>query len=550
MHPLRIVLAYLGGHVTATGRAARGARGARSTSGRSEVIMPVTVEEAVPQMSDVPHYPMFIDGGWVEGASRHDIHAPATGRLAATVALGSVEHADQAVEAALKAHRSGPWSSLHPEQRADLIDEIADYLTARQQLLAGLVTDENGASIRQATAFHVGVALASLRYFAQLARTFEFERKLDPVELPLPAQGFIRYEPVGVVAAILPFNFPMVLGAWKIGPALAAGNTLVVKPDENTPLTLLEIGKAAEAVGLPPGVFNVITGDGPTVGARLSEHPDVRKIAFTGSTEVGRLVMQGASTNIKKVTLELGGKGPSIILDDADLDLAIPGSLFAFLMYNGQVCESGTRVLVPRSRQDEIVQRMVAKLASLKIGDPHDPATDFGPVFSAEAKQRIEGYLETARLDGATVAFAAAVPKADEFQDGHWVGPTILTDVTNDMRIAREEVFGPVGVIIPYDTVDEAIEIANDTEYGLAAGVWGGDEERAMEVARRLQAGTVWVNDWHAFPLNGPFGGYKQSGIGRELSADALHEYTEVKYIHRAANQDPNQRLYGLLFGH
>jgi betaine-aldehyde dehydrogenase len=512
--------------------------------------MPATVEEAVPQMSDVPHYPMFIDGDWVEGASRHEIHAPATGRLAATVALGSVEHADQAVEAALKAHRSGPWSSLHPEQRADLIDQMADYLTARQQLLAGLVTDENGASIRQATAFHVGVALASLHYFAQLARTFEFERKLDPVELPLPAQGFIRYEPVGVVAAILPFNFPMVLGAWKIGPALAAGNTLVVKPDENTPLTLLEIGKAAEAVGFPPGVFNVITGDGPTVGARLSEHPDVRKIAFTGSTEVGRLVMQGASTNIKKVTLELGGKGPSIILDDADLDLAIPGSLFAFLMYNGQVCESGTRVLVPRSRHDEIVQRMVAKLASLKIGDPHDPATDFGPVFSAEAKQRIEGYIETARLDGATVAFAGEVPKADEFQGGHWVGPTILTDVTNDMRIAREEVFGPVGVIIPYDTVDEAIEIANDTEYGLAGGVWGGDEDRAMEVARRLQAGTVWVNDWHAFPLNGPFGGYKQSGIGRELSADALHEYTEVKYIHRAANQDPNQRLYGLLFGH
>jgi betaine-aldehyde dehydrogenase len=501
-------------------------------------------------MSDVPHYPMLIDGNWVEGVARHEIRAPATGRLAATVALGSVEHADRAVEAALTAHRSGVWSSLDPERRGELIGRMADHLTARQEHLAGLVTDENGASIRQAGAFHVGVALASLQYFAHMARTFAFERRLDPVELPLPAQGFVRYEPVGVVGAILPFNFPMVLGAWKIGPALAAGNTLVVKPDENTPLTLLEIGKAAEAVGVPPGVFNVITGDGPSVGARLAEHPDVRKIAFTGSTEVGRLVMQAASTNIKKVTLELGGKGPSIILDDADLDLAVPGSLFAFLMYNGQVCESGTRVLVPRSRHDEIVRRMVDKLASLRIGDPHDPATDFGPIFSAEAKHRIESYIETAKAEGATIAFEGELPEADELQGGHWVRPTILVDVTNDMRIAREEVFGPVGVIIPYDSVDEAIEIANDTEYGLAAGVWGADEDRAMAVARRLEAGTVWVNDWHAFPLNGPFGGYKQSGLGRELGADALHEYTEAKYIHRAANQDPRQRLYGLLFGH
>jgi acyl-CoA reductase-like NAD-dependent aldehyde dehydrogenase len=531
-----------------TGHAARGA--VRGRTGFSEVTTSVTVEEAVPQVNDVPHYPMFIDGDWVDGASTHEIHAPATGRLAATVAVGSIEQADQAVDAALKAHRSGVWSSLHPERRADLIDQLADHLGARQQQLATLVTDENGASIRQASAFHVGVALASMRYFAQLARTFEFERKLDPVELPLPAQGFVRYEPVGVVAAILPFNFPMVLGAWKIGPALAAGNTLVVKPDENTPLTLLEIGKAAEAVGLPAGVFNVITGDGPTIGGRLSTHPDVRKIAFTGSTEVGRLVMQGAAANIKKVTLELGGKGPSIILDDADLDLAVPGSLFAFLMYNGQVCESGTRVLVPRSRHEEIVQRMVTRLASLQMGDPHDPATDFGPIFSAEAKQRIEGYIEAAKADGATVAFEGELPDAEVFRGGHWVRPTILTNVTNVMPIAREEVFGPVGVVIPYDTVDEAVEIANDTEYGLAAGVWGADEDRAMDAARRLEAGTVWVNDWHAFPLNGPFGGYKQSGLGRELGAHALHEYTEVKYIHRAANQDPTQRLYGLLFGH
>lgn len=364
----------------------------------------------------------------------------------------------------------------------------------------------------------------------------------------MPAFGTLRREPIGVVGAILPFSFPLVLGMWKIGPALAAGNTLVVKPDEKTPLTLLELARAAQAAGLPPGVLNIITGPGETVGARLAAHPDIRKIAFTGSTEVGRLIMKGAATNIKRVTLELGGKGPSVILDDADLDLAVPGSLFAFLMYNGHVCESGTRILVPRQRHDEIVARMVDKASTLRVGDPHDPETDFGPISCAEAAERVTNYVEAAVADGARIAFQGELPTGERFRNGHWARPTILTDVTNDMAIAREEIFGPVGVVIAYDTVEEAVAIANDTEYGLAAGVWGADEQRAMDVAGQLQAGTVWVNDWHQFPLSGPFGGMKQSGLGRELGAHAIDEYTEEQYIHRAANQDPCRRIYGLLF--
>lgn len=498
----------------------------------------------------VRHHRMYVDGTWLDAPDKHEIRDPATGQVVATVALGSAQDADRAVEAARRAHCPGVWRGLSPAERADVLDRMYASLDERRAELAHLVADENGACVRQAEAFHIGVALASLKYFAEQARSYSFERDLGESTIPLPAHGVLRREPIGVVGAILPFNFPMVLGMWKIGPALAAGNTMVVKPDENTPLTLLAIAEAAEAAGLPPGVLNIITGPGETVGARLAEHPDVRKIAFTGSTEVGRLIMRGAAANIKRVTLELGGKGPSVILDDADLDIAVPGSLFAFLMYNGQVCESGTRILVPRERHDEIVGRMVAKAGTLQVGDPHDPATDFGPTFCAEAAERVTKYVEAAVADGATIAFQGDLPADERFRDGHWVRPTILTGVTNDMPIAREEIFGPVGVVIPYDTVDEAVAIANDTEYGLAAGVWGSDEARAMDVARRIEAGTVWVNDWHQFPLSGPFGGMKQSGLGRELGAHAIDEYTEEQYIHRAANQDPQRRIYGLLFGH
>lgn len=303
-------------------------------------------------------------------------------------------------------------------------------------------------------------------------------------------------------------TFPLLLAVWKLGPALAAGNCVVIKPDEKTPATLLELARAAEDAGLPRGVLNVVTGEGEVVGKRLAAHPDVRKIAFTGSTAVGRLIGQQASETIKNVTLELGGKGPNIVLPDADLDTAVDGALFAFCLYQGQACESGTRLLLPDSLHDEFVARMIERAKAIKVGDPAEFDTDMGPIISAEQKARIESYIELAPKEGATVAFQAEVPDGP----GHWVPVTILTDVTNDMRVAQEEIFGPVLCVLRYSHVEDAIAIANDTEYGLSAGVWSEDIDAAMEVARRIDAGTVWINDWHMVNAQYQFGGFKQSG--------------------------------------
>lgn len=497
-------------------------------------------------MSEIPSYQMFIDGAWVEGEDTYEITSPATGEVAARVAFGGIAHADAAVAAAKAAHEEGTWRRMSPEQRADVLDRIADSMEAKADLLAGLATAENGVTVRTAGAFHIGLGIANLRVFAAMARGFEPETSNPMSPETADSRSVIRREPIGVCAGIVPFNFPLVLAGWKVGPALAAGNTFVLKCDENTPLTLLELAKSAEEAGLPKGVLNVITGPGETVGDHLAGHPDVRKIGFTGSTEVGKSVQRRAAENVKKVTLELGGKGPNILLDDANLDLAIDGSIFAFLMYSGQVCESGTRLLVPNSRKDEIVQRLVTRLQDVRIGDPNDPATDMGPVASQDQKQRVERYVKIAAEEGATVAYQGELPADPMFESGAWVAPIVYTDVSNDMRIAQEEVFGPLLVVIGYDNDAEAVAIANDSEYGLSAGVWG-SPDRALAVADQLEAGTVWVNDWHAgFPMN-PFGGYKQSGIGRELGPEALFEYTQVKAVQQALDSDWSKRGYALV---
>ncbi|WP_243794371.1 aldehyde dehydrogenase [Saccharopolyspora gloriosae] len=497
-------------------------------------------------MTEAPTYRMFIDGVWVDAPETYDITSPATDEVTARVAFGGVEHADAAVAAAKAAHEDGTWRRMTPEQRADVLDRIADSMEDKVDLLNRLASGENGVTVRTAGAFHIGLGIANLRVFASMARGFEPEQ-LNPMSPETEdSRSVIRREPIGVCAGIVPFNFPLVLAGWKLGPALAAGNTFVLKCDENTPLTLLELAKSAEEAGLPKGVLNVITGPGETVGDRLAGHPDVRKIGFTGSTEVGKVVQRKAADNLKKVTLELGGKGPNILLDDADLDLAIDGSIFAFLMYSGQVCESGTRLLVPESRKEEIVARLVRRVQDVRIGDPLDMNTDMGPVASHDQKKRVERYVEIAAAEGATVAYRGTLPDEAPFHRGAWVPPIIYTDVTNDMRIAREEVFGPVLVVIGYSDDAEAVRIANDSEYGLSAGVWG-SPERAVRVADQLEAGTVWVNDWHAgFPMN-PFGGYKQSGIGRELGPDALAEYTQVKTIQQAKDSDWSKRGYALV---
>jgi aldehyde dehydrogenase (NAD+) len=483
-------------------------------------------------MTSVTHETMFIDGRDVDADGFYEIRHPATDELVCTMAKGTITHADQAVESARAAFESGVWSRMAKAERSEIMRRIAARLASDQEALIEAEISCNGATVRQAAGFHVGMAGVHFGYFAELAASYEFEREIPTDPVPTASLNSLRREPVGVCVAIVPWNFPLILGTWKIGPALAAGNSVVVKVDEKTPLSLLRLAHIAHEEGVPAGVFNLVTGDGPEVGARLAAHPDVDKVAFTGSTAVGREIMRLASGTIKKVTLELGGKGPAIVLDDADLDFTVDGVIFGCMLFSGQMCESGTRLLVPEELHDEIVARLVARAGDLKVGDPNDPATDLGPVISRRQRDRILEYIEGAKADGATIALGGGVPDGEQFERGHWIAPTIITGITNDMRIAREEVFGPVLSVLTYKTIDEAIEIANDTSYGLSAGVWGTDRERAAEVAVRLRAGTTWVNTWHAVDPRLPFGGYKQSGLGREIGLGALDEYTEAKHLH------------------
>ena len=498
-------------------------------------------------MTAVPHFEMFIGGRWVDSAERYEIRSPADEDLIATVARGSLEHADAAVAAAKAAFVEGTWRDTPPAQRADVLRAVTERFAERTYELAELHAREIGATIRMAEPVQFGAALSHMQYLADLTARYEFESG-GPTVRPVLAAGKVRREPIGVCAAIVPWNAPLPLSVWKVFPALGAGNSVVIKPDEHAPLIVLELAKEFERAGLPAGVLNVITGEGEVVGARLAEHPHVRKIAFTGSTAVGKAVMRAAADNVKKVTLELGGKGANIVLADANLETAVDGSLFAFLAHSGQGCESGTRLLLPDALHDEFVSRMVARVKTLKIGDPMDDETDLGPVYSAAQRDRILDYIESAKTEGATLACGGGVPTGPGFEKGFWVEPTIFTDVTPDMRIAREEIFGPVLAVLRYRTVDEAIAIANDTEYGLSAGVWTQNAETAFDVAERLEAGMVWINDWHLAPPEYPFGGVKQSGVGREGGPGALDEYTEQKFISFDMSGGIEGKPYGLLF--
>lgn len=494
------------------------------------------------------HYQMFIDGAWVDAAETFTLVNPANEQAFATAAKGTVEHADLAVAAAKRCHDSGAWRTLSPEARATILEDAASRMEARTEELTELGTRENGITVRLSGPFSVGQPVAFTRAFAALLRTYQWETP-GPMHSPLLAAGLVKRQPIGVCAGIVPWNFPLALAIWKAVPALAAGNTVVLKVDEKTPIGALEFARELHNAGLPAGAFNVITGTGELVGAHLAAHPDVRKIAFTGSTAVGREVMTAAAGNVKRVTLELGGKGPNIVLDDADLDMAVDGSIWAFLMAAGQACESGTRLLLPASIHDEFIDKMTARLATIKLGDPLDAATDLGPVITASQRDKVLAYIEGAKAQGATVAFGGGAPKGAQFDKGFWIEPTVLTGCTNDMTVSCEEVFGPVLAVIRYDSEDEAIKIANDTEYGLSAGIWSTSNERALAVADQLEAGSVWINDWHVISPLYPFGGFKQSGSGRELGPHALDAYVEEKAISIDMTGRVINRAFGLVLG-
>ncbi|NRD79356.1 aldehyde dehydrogenase family protein [Bacillus sp. BRMEA1] len=500
---------------------------------------------------DVQTFFHFINGQWVPASNNEtfDVMNPATGKLVAKVAKGTAEDVDSAVKAARSAFDQGDWKNMKPNDRANVLYAISYKIAEHAQELVYLESISSGGTVRRISNIDVLQMVDLFQTLAKFTLEYPFSETLPVPPFPGPAHNFVWREPIGVCAAVTPWNLPMWIATWKIAPALAMGNTIVVKPASYTPLSTLKLAEIISEV-VPPGVINVVTGPGAEVGETLVTHPQVDKVAFTGSTEVGRRIMELAARSIKKTTLELGGKSPNIILEDADLNIALPGSLLGVFLHSGQLCESGTRLFVPDKLYDQVVQGLVTLAGKIKVGNPQDQMTDMGPIISKKQKETILNYIQAGKQEGAVLACGGKEVTVPGCEEGFFIEPTIFTNVTNDMKIAQEEIFGPVLCVIRYSHIDEAIHLANDTIFGLAAGVWTRDVNKAYEVARKLQAGTVWINDWHMLRNDAPFGGYKQSGIGREMGKYSLDEYTQLKHVHTSMVPELERRSwYGVLFG-
>jgi acyl-CoA reductase-like NAD-dependent aldehyde dehydrogenase len=467
---------------------------------------------------------LLINGKWVPSKSGKTFETinPANEEILALAAEGDKADVDEAVKAARKA-LDGKWSTISPHQRAGYLLKIADLIEKHADEIGTLESLNNGMAISLAKGMASGAA-DTFRYYAGWAtKVYGETNPSDPTMF-----NYTLREPVGVCGQIIPWNGPVAMFAWKIAPALACGNVSIIKPAEQTPLTALFLGELIQEAGLPEGVVNIITGFGETAGAAIAEHPDIDKVAFTGSTEVGKLILKASAGNLKRVSLELGGKSPNIVFADANMEQCIPTSLFGFTMLSGQVCCAGTRVFVQRDFHDEFVEKLTRHAAQSKAGDPLDPNTMIGPLVSKEQYERVKGYIEIGKREGAEAALGGNVRPGK----GFFVDPTIFTQVKNNMRIAREEIFGPVASVIPFKDENDAVLQGNDTTYGLAAAVWTNDVSRAHKVARALKAGTVWVNCYNNIDPISPFGGYKQSGIGRELGKHSIELYTQIKSVY------------------
>jgi aldehyde dehydrogenase (NAD+) len=472
---------------------------------------------------------MHIGGQWVDADSGGHFQSddPFTGKAWALIPRGDATDVDRAVTAAHRAFSSGGWPKLSASRRGALLRRLADLVAEHAPSLAEIEVRDNGKLYAEMSGQTAYIS-HWFHYFAGLAD--KIEGSVIPLEKP-DMFNYTRWEPLGVVAAIVPWNSPLLLAAWKLAPALAAGNTVVVKPSEYTSASILEFMKLIEAAGFPPGVVNVVTGFGAEVGVPLVAHPLVVRVAFTGSDATGRRIYEAAARGMKRVTMELGGKSPNIVFDDADLDGALKGVVSGILAATGQTCVAGSRLLVQRTVHDRFVEKLAAFVKSARMGNPMSPDTQIGPIANPPQLQKILKYIEIAKDEGARLVLGGARGSSPECGDGWFVEPTIFAGVNNSMRIAQEEVFGPVLAIIPFEDEEEAIAIGNDVVYGLAAGVWTQSIRRALKMADRLQAGTVWINTYRANSYMSPFGGYKQSGFGREGGQEMIKEYLQMKSV-------------------
>ena len=490
----------------------------------------MVTETRKPEAAAAKTYEQFIRGEWVKGATgeTYERKNPATGALVETIPWGDAEDARKGIDAARAAFDAGSWSKAPATTRAQVLRKTAEKIRAEMMTLGALLSKEVGKPTAMAIA-EVAMAADVYDYYAGLA----LDMRGDAITNYAPdAVGLTVHEPVGVVAVITPWNFPVLLISWKLAPALAAGCTVVAKPSEFTAGTTFELARIITEAGAPAGVVNVVTGPGAVVGAELAASPKVDKVAFTGSTAVGKTIMQAASGNLKKISLELGGKSPNVVFADANIDQAVGGSFFGIYLNTGQVCQAGSRLLLQESIKDEFMAKLQAFTKTVKVGNPEDPTTTMGPVINEQQLEKVVRYVHVGEEEGATMLCGGGRLEGEAYDQGLFVQPTIFDNVRNDMKIAQEEIFGPVLSVLTFKDADEALRLANDTIYGLASAVWTKNIDTAFKMAKGIQAGTVWVNAYHSAGLPYmPYGGYKQSGIGRELGHEGLEEYMETKAI-------------------